>query len=414
MTDLSRLFAEPTDRGDHAQETRPSLPAGNIGSSASSIRVTRDASERSLAELVGERPQAEAPRTRDQLVDLVAFVSAPPRDVGGEPVGQMAPVTREAEPKRGRAGFPSRPQISDFLNAGVGILAVVALVAAVVAGVVHRVSMDPAADALVSLGEREAELRNDLQLLTTSVQMYQTAVSTAADAASRGEPALAALRGRVADGPLNDAESARTTLQTVAAAVKPSAVPSYARADIDTHSFAAVAKAIDRVRAVREQVPGLIESTRGSRSQVVAAQEAFRTALVSLATQIKTESSATSAEGPGAASEPLRRAVLDAAQGIPDISPSTGYGLTEMQAYAAAVDRLRAEISRFVGTPDSGTNTTSGGSTRSSTPTIQSPPEEPSPSPSPSPSPDIPTETPAPDPGGPSAEPEATPQVPVG
>jgi vacuolar-type H+-ATPase subunit I/STV1 len=301
---------------------------------------------------------------------------------------------RRTRSVKAAGAIPRGRDAAATLNVLAAVFAIVALVAVVSFGFVQKVTADPTADALASLAEREAELTNDLQQLSTAVDMFNATVADASDLSTRVDTALSALRGRVADAQVNEAEAARSALLSLIEAARPADVPVYVRPAIDPSSFQTVARAIDDVREVRDQVPSLISETRESRSQVVTAVEVLRTSLERLASQIKAEAP-TTAIGQGVVPSRVRQAVLDAAASIPAITPSAGYGLAEMNAYSAAVDQLRSDYERAVTSGGGGASaTTRSGSGRS--PSNQGAPVPTQPV---DPGPATPSQSPAPAPG---------------
>lgn len=312
--------------------------------SGDTTRSVEPSAASGLSALVGGSP-VPSPKAGTELADLVGV--AMPRS---DDRGWMAPELAQA----GR-----RPRFSRGGGRGgsVGALSIVLAVAAVgmLAGtttfaLVQRATANPAVEAMDSLREREAELRNEIKGLQTSSDLLGAVVEEAQVSSQSAAGVLPILRGRVEDAPLNAADSARTALDSAVSSVPTVVVPDYQRGAVDEQSLPAVGHALDEVRRERDTLPALIAQVRTSRSGVTSALDDFRARLRDLGASIEA-TAARVVESEDAAGESFRQAVTNAASGVRAAQQTGADGLTEMAAFAAAVDALNAENARVLEQP---------------------------------------------------------------
>ncbi|MEV7768919.1 hypothetical protein [Microbacterium sp. NPDC086615] len=393
-----------------ASSTASSSAVPDLSDLVGPPRASETATTADLTALVGARETSGRAGARLDLSKLIESSA----DLRGADEGWRAPDLAQAG-RRPLFGGRRKAGAVNYMSVAVAALAVIALVGTASFAVVQRATANPADAAMISLREREAELANETKVLQTAVDLYAGSIADAASLAETSAPVLAGLQGRVDAAALASAESARLALLQKATPTAPVAVPVYARDQIDEQSFDQVGKAIDDVRLARETLPPLVAKARDARSTVVSALDEYRSALASVGTAIQAEAEKLVAENDSAGSS-FRSAVTDAAARIVTAQRSGGDGLSDMPAYAAAVDALRAENARVVAleeaereaTPNRPSNpnggTDSGGGSDSSEPGAPSPePSQPAPSPDPEPSPEPTQPEPTPDP-----EPEPT------
>ncbi|WP_193751218.1 hypothetical protein [Microbacterium testaceum] len=401
--------------------------AGDLSRLAGPPRPRSATASSDLAALVGARPDDGTPSSSSS--DLTALVGGAERAVASSSAADLSAMvgSRSAEklddagwraPDLAQAGkrplFGGRRKAGpvNYLSVAVAAIAVVALVGTASFAVFLRATANPADDAMVSLREREAELANETKVLQTAVDLYAGSTSEAASLAETSAPVLAALQGRVDGAALAAAENARAVLAQKAQAAVSVSVPAYQRDSIDEKSLDDVGQAIDDVRLARETLPPLISEARDARSSVVTALSDYRTALGSLGAAIQSEAAKLVAANDSAGSA-FRAAVTDAAARIVSAQQAGGDGLSDMPAYAVAVDALRAENARIVAleeaereatpnrpsNPNGGTDNGRDPDSDSSDPGTPSPePSQPAPSPDPEPSPEPTQPEPTPDP----------------
>lgn len=430
MNDLATLFGPDTDFDVNSEPTkepadvraelralvgspppsadpRPSGGSGNLKALVGGSEPTgRDSVAADLKALLGERRDAAPSATQLDLSLL-------PRSDGfaADEKGWRAPELAQVG-KRPLFGGRRRAGAINYLSVAAAVVAVVALVGAVSLAVVQRATANPADDAMFSLREREAELANETKVLETAADLYDDSVEEAAALAEVSAPIVAGLAGRVDGAALVPVENARAALAAAAASSTAVRVPTYRRGQIDEKDLAQVGNAIDSVRLARGELPALIASARDARSTVVSAIAGYRAQLLSLGTAIESEAVKLVTEN-DSAGQTFRTSVTDAAARVVTSQRAGGDGLSEMPAYAAAVDALRAENARIVAleeaereaTPSRPTNPNGGNvnnrdaDSDSSDPGTPSPePSQPAPSPDPEPSPEPPQPEPTPDP----------------
>lgn len=305
-----------------------------------SARGVEPSSASDLSAVVGGAP-SPSPKAGTELADMVG--AAMPRS---DDRGWMAPELAEA----GR-----RPRFSGGGRGGsVGVFSIVVAVAAVamLAGtttfaLVQRATANPAVEAMDGLREREAELRNEIKGLQTSSDLLAAVVEEARASSESAAGVLPALRGRVLDAPLDAADSARTALDSAVLSVPNVIVPDYQRGAVDEQSLQAVGGALDEVRRQRDTLPALIAQVRSSRSGVSSALDDFRTRLRDLGASIEGTAEQI-VQSEDAAAESFREAVTNAASGVRAAQQTGGDGLTELAAFASAVDALIAENARVL------------------------------------------------------------------
>ncbi|WP_307482727.1 hypothetical protein [Microbacterium trichothecenolyticum] len=392
-----------------------------------------------LQALIGG-PAADVPRRG--TADLTTLTGAPSRPGSASSATALSALVGErtggesdegwAAPELAQVGrrplFGGRRKggAANYLSIAVSALAVLALIGTASFAVVQRATANPADDAMVSLREREAELANETKVLQTAVDLYTASVAEASSLAESSAPVLASLQGRVESAPLSAAEAGRAALAQAASSARTVSVPTYARGSIDEKSLSEVGRAIDGVHLARETLPGLLTAARDARATIVATISSYRGQLTTLGTAIQAEA-ATIVAANDSAAQAFRDAVTDSAARVTAAQRAGGDGLSDMPAYAAAVDALRAENARVVaaeqeeretmpttprnsggGSSDTSRDSDAGGGTN----TGGSPDNANTPEPSPSPSPSQPGPEPQPEPE-PSGTEEPPPVVPV-
>ncbi|MEV7873742.1 hypothetical protein [Microbacterium sp. NPDC089188] len=380
MNDLKTLFGTSVEPGASQPGPDSSAAQANslrslVGESATNVpdavktNGLRDLVGAGAAESADSGPSlsaivgASAPSTASRASDLTSLVGAasssarsasPAADlsalVGREP-GRRADEAGWRAPELAQVGrrplFGGRRRVGavNYFSVAAATLAVLTLVGTASFAVVQRATANPADEAMISLREREAELANETKVLQTAADLYAASVSEAASLADSSAPVLAGLSGRVDASVLASAESSRTALQEAAESAVPVSVPVYQRGAIDEKSLTDVGQAIDGVRLAGESLPPLVTDARDARSQVVAALAAFRTELKTVGTAIESSTAALLAANDSAGSA-FRSAVSDAASKVAAAQQAGGDGLSEMTAFASAVDALRAEDAR--------------------------------------------------------------------
>lgn len=436
MNDLAVLF--PTDDRTGQSSAGPRVDSAGlrrlVGESTAVVSTAPSARPRDLSAVVGGREPSEAV----PAIDLSSLVGEKPAAVRSEVSGAglaslvgtgvgradergwLAPELAQAG-KRPLFGGRRKAGAVNYLSIVVAAVAVVALVGTASFAVIQRATANPADEAMVSLGEREAELRNDTNVLQTAADLFATTRTDAQALADSSAVVLAGLQGRVDAAPLAAAETARVNLAASASTTLPVEVPQYSRPSIDEKSLPAVAAAIDDVRLAREALPALLTRVRDARASVVAAVDAFRGELRAVGAAI--DASATKEiDANDAAADSFRTAVADAATRVRVAQQAGGDGLSDMPSFAVAVDALRAENTRILAlraaeedeadarSPQRTVDPPSSGGQQPSDPQPSDPPSTepttppaPEPQPEPSPEPTTPVD-PLPDPSDPPAE----------
>ncbi|WZH37542.1 MAG: hypothetical protein PIR02_02500 [Microbacterium enclense] len=417
MNDLSTLFAPnaqsdaPVPSGDPGRDLRqlvgePETQQKNAAPSLDALTGLVGASSETEAEqpadlraLVGGDEPGRRTRRGSSSQSLNALVASGGTDAGWQAPELSQPGRRPIFNGRRRAGAVN------LVSVAIAVLAVVLLSGTATFAVIQRATTNPADDAMISLREREAELRNETQVLQTAADLYAATITESTAIAASSEGVLAGLRGRVDQAVLDAADRARTSLVSAAGAAQTFRIPEYARASVDEQSVAQVAEAIDDVRVAREALPPMVSQVREARATVVAALDGFRNELRSVGSAIEAGAAAEVAKNDSAA-ESFRTAVTDAAARVRTSQLAGGDGLSDMVGYAAALDALRTENQRVldleasieedvpVRTPDRGGNNP------------QPQPTEPQPEPTqPQPEPTQPQPEPTPEPTEPQPEP---------
>ncbi len=435
MNDLAVLF--PTDRDQErdsplarpdAAELRRLVGEGPSRGEPISVGLPRD-----LSSVIGPKDPAPVAPTVD-LSSLLGEDSSPVRSSAGsadlaalvgtsagraDDRGWVAPELAQAG-RRPLFGGRRKAGAVNYLSVAAAAIAIFALVGTASFAVVQRATANPADEAMVSLGEREAELRNDTNVLQTAADLYVASVSDAQALADTSAATLTGLQGRIDATPLAAAGAARASLASAASASLPVAVPEYRRASFDEKSFADVAQAIDDVRLAREALPALLARVRDARAGIVSSIDSFRTELRNVGAAIDAAAGAEVAKN-DAAADSFRDAVRDAAAAVRTAQLAGGDGLAEMPAFASALDALRAENTRVLElraaeeedersrTPQRESDPPSRNQQQPSNPQPSDPPTtEPTTPPTPEPTPDPttePTPEPEPEPQPPSTEP---------
>lgn len=370
MTDLRRLFDDPGARDAAEDDQR-----------AKSVDV---------ATIVG--PRSPAGRERRVQRDVQALASM----VGGRGAIHDTPSAGWRAPESAVAG--KRP--SNFLIASgrvsvlsviVAILAVVAVIAAVSLGVYRQVTADPLDGAMSSLIEAEAEVQNDIRAVATASGLLTQTTATAESLITQFEGVLPALDGKVDVDTLSAARDAQAVLSSTVSSLATPTSPAYSRGEIDLTSLEEVARATDRARALRAEVPGVLAEVRANRAVLVQAIDGLELRLDALAQRItqdlpgelsrNTAASRTARDAVGAAA-----AAVAQARGVQLAVPLT--------SYADAVTNLRNENDRFGRTSGS----------RGEVTTRYAPASPPSPGPTAAPEASPPATEPSPSPIEPAPE----------
>ncbi|MFF8189216.1 hypothetical protein ACF044_18385 [Microbacterium sp. NPDC016588] len=433
MTDLTTLFPSAGEWNERllvssagAAQLRELVGGGTDDAAP---RASSSSSSQSLAMLVGEPKQERVTASTSPLSSLWGgsapeIVGSRPATKGaslsvlvGEPeatvlgAGWAAPETAQVG-RRPILGTRRRQGPVNFISIAAATLAVIALAGTTTFAVVQRVTANPADGAMVSLREQEAELQNATAVLQTSADLYSGSLTEASAMVESGAGPLAALRGRAEQAPIDVAESARTALAQTVATPETVKIPVYVREAIDEKSLTDVGRAIDDVRAARSAIPPLVDAARTARTTVVSAMDTYRAALLSLGAAIEAEVPK-QLQANDAASDTFGGAVTAAAERIRAAQAAGSDGVSEMPAYAAAVDALRAENQRILALRQAVGDTEEDAPRRTQQSPTLSVPDLPDPQPS-TPSETTPTDPPAPTPDpdpseSPSPDPVSTP-----
>lgn len=386
MYDLSSLFPSQERSDDQTRSRGTAALAGMVGDAQDSAPRSRKPSVEGLAARVGPRTPRPSTATFANLSRLVGDepAVATTRDSHADlsealarRVGHADLVDEPGWQAPGAAQPARRPRFSgrrafDSVNA-LSIVAAIAAIAIVcgTAGlaVAQRITSDPAAEAMVSLREREAELQNDSQVLTTARGLYTASLSDAAALADATGGVLGELVGIVDQAGLQPVENARSSLAAATAAAPTISAPDYERSDIGDGSLERIAAAIDNVQSAKIDIARSISDARAARSAVVAALDSLREQLRGMDAAIDT-AAADATRSHTAAAESFRSAVTDAAARVRAEHQGGRDGVAEMSEFAAAVTALRAENEKVLeqrrsGSGDSGARTpyVPGGST---------------------------------------------------
>lgn len=375
MFDLSALFPPRERTNDDARSSHDATAAlgrmvGAAQDTASRVRAPStvedlarrvgpheqrraDVSIADLSRLVGERPIGARSRPADSTDASAALAQRVGDTEFVDERGWQAPEM--AQPARrpllnGRRAFGS----VNLLSLAVAVVAVALLCGSAALAVVQRVTSDPAAEAMTSLREREAELQNETQVLATARGLYTAARTDASDLAEAVGDVIAELDGVVDQAALQSIDRARASVVAELAGLPSIAVPEYGRMPIDQGSVAEVAVAIDKARAAKDALGPLISDARGARTEVVASWEALKGEL--RAADSAVDAAAAKAIGSNsAAADVFRSAVTDAATRVRVAHEGGGDGVTELSEFASAVKALRDENQRVLDLERSGT-----------------------------------------------------------
>lgn len=349
----------PTRTGENGSDSRDEELRRLVGVDPTSASEAGPDRTEELRSLVGA-DDARSVAT-DPAPDLAALVGDPmpgsrwSADQESRPsVGGAGAVDREwLAPELARSG--RRPRVSGRGRGGsvstmsviVAIAAVVMLAGTTTYAAIQRVTANPADEAMVSLREREAELRNDILGLVTSHDLLTLVLDDARGVSETAASVLPALQGRVADAPVSSAEAARVALDEKIASVPNIVLPDYQRPVLDEKSLSEVGHALDEVRRQREALPPVVDQVRFSRSAVASALDTFRDELRALGTEIES-AAARIVDERDLASESFRVDVTDAASRVLSVQQSGSDGLAEMAVFASAVDALVVENERVL------------------------------------------------------------------
>lgn len=377
MFDLSSLFP-PQEQAEESAPSRGDVHAAlgrMVGDAGNSVPKVRKPSVEDLSALVGPRAQRESTTFADlsRLVgDEPAVAKSNYLDISvtlTQRVGLPDLVDEGGWQSPGAAQPARRPRFSgrrafgsvNALSVAVAVAAIAILCGSVGLAVAQRVTSDPAAEALASLREREGELHNESQVLTTARGLYTASLSDAGALAEATNGILGELVGIVDQAGLQPVDSARSTLVAAIASAPSISVPEYRRSVIDDGSVADIAAAIDDVQAAKIDIAQSITDARAARSAIVAALDSLGDRLREMDASIDT-AAAEANRSHTAASEGFRSAVTDAAARVRAAHEGGRDGVAEMSEFAAAVTALRAENERVLeqrrsGSGDSGVRT---------------------------------------------------------
>lgn len=378
MFDLSSLFP-PQERAEEGAPSRGDVHAAlgrMVGDAGNSVPKARKPSVEDLSALVGPRVQRETTAAFADLSRLLgdepAVAKSNDSDIPAaltQRVGLPDLVDERGWQSPGMAQPARRPRFSgrrafgsvNALSVAVAVAAIAILCGSVGLAIAQRVTSDPAAEALASLREREAELQNESQVLTTARGLYTASLSDAAALAGATNGILGELAGIVDQAGLQPVDSARSTLAAVIDSAPSISVPEYRRSVIGDGSVEDIAAAIDNVQAVKIDIAQSITEARAARSAVVAALDSLGDRLREMDASIDT-AAAEATRSHTAASEGFRSAVTDAAARVRAAHEGGRDGVSEMSEFAAAVTALRAENERVLeqrrsGSGDSGVRT---------------------------------------------------------
>lgn len=330
-------------------------------------------------------------------VDLLALVGS---------AGGRSDYSGWGTPELARAGQrPSSPRQKldavNHLSVAVAVLAILMLVGAGAFAFIQRSFANPADEAMVSLGEREAELANETKQAQIASELYVASREEAAASAIAAADVLARLDGRIEAAPLNAARAAHTALEQAASQPVDVSVPAYTRAAIDEESLEQVAHAIDAVRRFRDSLGERVADVRDARSVVIAARAAFDKSLGDVEAALGAVALAQLA-AETAADVALRDAVSTSMSRLRDVRGAGGDGLVEIGDLVSALDALAEENERALAEQREVTErptpvpavpryslpdgSGSVGPSQAATPEATSPSAEPAPQPEPSPS----------------------------
>lgn len=370
MSDLSALFP-PHERTDGGT----SLPRDARGALEQLVgggrRVVSGARSSSVAALTRRVGPADEWNPGEQVADLSHLV-------GGEPIARRLPASDNAQALAERVGMtdtvdergwqppelakPARRSLSDrrrrlgsisLFSVVVAVVAVAALCGSAALAVVQGVTSDPAAEVARSLREREADLRNEMQVLATAQGLYSDSLDEASALNSAAGGVVGELTGLVDPAALDSVNRARSSLTEVVAGAPAITVPEYRRPPVDEGSLESLSAALEAVRVARDALPRLISQVRTSRSDVLADVSALREQLRTLGGPIEASASQESRSN-SAAGDAFRAAVTDAATRVRASHEAGGDGLADMSGFAAAVIALRAENERVLASRRSG------------------------------------------------------------
>ncbi|MBQ9918091.1 MAG: hypothetical protein IJO71_12960 [Microbacterium sp.] len=364
MYDLSSLF--PTqERSDYpvsSRETSSEALGRMVGETGDSVTPPSRPSGQDLVDLVGPPMQSESAARATDLSQLVGV--GPAAEMTGhvdisaalaQRVGRADIVDERGWQAPGAAQPARRPRFSgrrafgsvNALSVAVAVVATAILCGSVALAVAQRVASDPAAEAMVSLREREAELQNENQVLTTARGLYTASLSDASALTDAAGAVLGQLTDIVDRSVLDQVDGARSSLAAVIASAPTIAVPEYERSVIDDGSLEDIAAAIDKVQVVKNDISESISEARAARSAVVAPMDSLKQELRLMGASIDA-AAAEATRSHTAAADGFRSAVTDAAASVHAAHQSGRDGAAEMSDFAAAVAALRAEDERIL------------------------------------------------------------------
>lgn len=363
--------------------------------------TSRDRSAQSLDRMFGQtaRPAAAKPAV-DDAPALRALVDAPARtfQVGKAPTPKT--IRRVREPK-------------DWMTIGLAVLAVVAVVVAALVVARSMAEASPAANALDTLSQTEAELVDTQSMINRDIALVQTDRDAGLASADALAAPLASFGDTVDENALATVEAARQAYVAAATAlVVPEPLAPYRRGSIDQDSLASVGTAIDSANEQRLALDPIAEEVSAARTALTAADNTFAAALSAFTGSIPPYAQTLVDDNPDVDAE-VSDAVIAAADALVAADLTTPPGLAAVTTYTEAVaamreeqilwdeeaERIRNNTNNGAGgggsSGSSGGGSTEGGSTGETD--VQPPVVEPQPEPEPEPVPE--PENPGTEPG---------------
>lgn len=374
MTTLDELFT------DRARVAAPGEASG-------------DRSAASLDRMFAQAPRSAAstPVVGDDASALRALVDAPARtfQVGNAPTPRT--IRRVREPR-------------DWVTIGLSLLAVVAVVVAAVVVARSLAAASPAANALDTLVQTEADLVNTQSMISRDIALVQSDRDAGLASADALAAPLASFGDTVDEAALATIEAARQAYVAAATAiVVPEPLAPYRRGPIDENELASVGTAIDSANEQRLALDPIAEEVRAARTGLTAADDTFAAALMAFTGSIPPYAQTLVDDSPDVDAE-VSDAVIAAADALVAADLTTASGLAAVKPYTDAVTAMREEqilwdeeaerIRNSVnnGSTGGGSNGSTGGGSTGGGSTgetgVQPPVVEPQPEPEPEPQPE--------------------------
>lgn len=358
-----------------------------------------DRSAQSLDQLFAQSPRSAStkPATVDDAPALRALVAAPARtfQAGSAP-----------KPKTIRRVRESR----DWVTVVLALLAVVAVVVAAAVVARSMSAASPAANALDTLVQTEADLVNMQSTINRDIGVLQSDKDAGAAGAQALAAPLASFGDTADEAALATAETARQAYIAAATAiVVPEALAPYRRGQIDEDSLASVGTAIDSANEQLSALEPVVAEVETARAALTVADDTFAAALSAFTGSIPPFAALLVEDNPAveveitdavtATASAVAAADLMTATGVSAISPYTDAVATMRDAQELAEDRARGNTNTNGNGSTGGSSGSNGGGSTGET-GVEPPVVEPQPEPQPEPEP-VPT-----DPGTPPAAPE--------